>query len=148
LATNRAGHQKESAIEHEQENAAKAPRAYNGFSANGNNPLKPVSQSRCTSRTVVSSLISTLDCDLSGPHQSYGYHDSSFVLRRRNDKADPAPGNSCAAEPTSPISHKEVVENECHGLLVAILSDCPITHLQRNMTKSHFGDIDPRSMGW
>jgi hypothetical protein len=37
---------KESAIEHSLENAIEAPRDYNEFSANGNNPLKPVSQSR------------------------------------------------------------------------------------------------------
>ena len=54
LATNRAGHQKESAIEHEQENAAKAPRAYNGFSANGNNPLKAVSHSSGASQADLS----------------------------------------------------------------------------------------------
>jgi hypothetical protein len=46
LAANRMGHQKESAIEHEHDNAAEASRAFKGFSANGNNPLKPVSQSR------------------------------------------------------------------------------------------------------
>ena len=46
LAANRLGHQKESAIEHEHDNAAEASRAFKGFSANGNNPLKPVSQSR------------------------------------------------------------------------------------------------------
>ena len=42
LAANRMGHQKESAIEHEHDNAAEASRAFKGFSANGNNPLKPV----------------------------------------------------------------------------------------------------------
>ena len=36
----------ESAIPHGHENAAKAPRAYNGFSLNGNNPLNFVSQLR------------------------------------------------------------------------------------------------------
>jgi hypothetical protein len=46
LAANRMGHQKESAIDHEHDNAAEASRAFKGFSANGNNPLKPVSQSR------------------------------------------------------------------------------------------------------
>ena len=37
---------KKSAIAHGHENATKASRAYNDFSANGNNPLKSVSQSR------------------------------------------------------------------------------------------------------
>ena len=36
----------ESAIGHGHENAAEAPRAYNGFSLNGNNPLNAVSHSR------------------------------------------------------------------------------------------------------
>jgi hypothetical protein len=36
----------ESAIGHGHENAAEAPRAYNGFSLNGNNPLNSVSHSR------------------------------------------------------------------------------------------------------
>ena len=37
---------KESAIEHGDENAIEAPRNYNEFSVNGNNPLNSVSQSR------------------------------------------------------------------------------------------------------
>jgi hypothetical protein len=37
---------KESAIAHEHENATEASRDYNDFSANGNNPLNSVSQSR------------------------------------------------------------------------------------------------------
>jgi hypothetical protein len=36
----------ESAIPHAHENAAEAPRAYNGLSSNGNNPLNAVSQSK------------------------------------------------------------------------------------------------------
>jgi len=46
LAPDRMRGQEESAIEHGTENAAEVPRAYNGFSANGNNPLKAVSHSR------------------------------------------------------------------------------------------------------
>jgi hypothetical protein len=36
----------ECAVGHGHENAIRAPRAYNGFSSNGNDPLKAVSQSR------------------------------------------------------------------------------------------------------
>jgi hypothetical protein len=46
LATNHVRAEEECAVEHEHENAIQAPRVYNGFSSNGNNPLKAVSQSR------------------------------------------------------------------------------------------------------
>jgi hypothetical protein len=46
LATDCMQSEEESAIEHSLENAIEAPRDYNDFSVNGNNPLKPVSQSR------------------------------------------------------------------------------------------------------
>jgi hypothetical protein len=42
LAADRLRGKKESAIEHGDENAMAAPRHYNDFSANGNNPLKSV----------------------------------------------------------------------------------------------------------
>jgi transposase-like protein len=45
LATDCVQSEEESAIGHGPENAAEAPRAYNAFSANGNNPLNAVSQS-------------------------------------------------------------------------------------------------------
>src|SRR5204862_8296505 len=44
LAADCVRRKKESAIKHRPENAAKLPRAYNHFSANGNNPLSVVSQ--------------------------------------------------------------------------------------------------------
>jgi len=44
LAADCVRRKKESAIKHRPENAAKLPRAYNHFSANGNNPLSFVSQ--------------------------------------------------------------------------------------------------------
>jgi len=46
LAANGMQSEEECAVGHEHENAIQAPRANNGFSANGNNPLKAVSQSR------------------------------------------------------------------------------------------------------
>jgi hypothetical protein len=46
LAAHRMPGKKESAIAHEHENATEASRDYNDFSANGNNPLNSVSQSR------------------------------------------------------------------------------------------------------
>src|ERR1700730_4270353 len=46
LAADSVRSEEESAIKHEHENAIEAPRGYNDFSANGNNPLKAVSQSR------------------------------------------------------------------------------------------------------
>jgi hypothetical protein len=45
LAADSVQGEEESAIKHEHENAIEAPRDYNEFSANGVNPLKPVSQS-------------------------------------------------------------------------------------------------------
>ena len=61
LATDCVQSEEESAIGHGPENAAEAPRAYNDFPANGNNPLNPVSQSRgaphyCSSFSLQSSL--------------------------------------------------------------------------------------------
>jgi len=58
LATNRVRGQEESAIEHGIENAAEAPRTYNGFSANGNNPLNAVSQSRGAPQSLFSCIVS------------------------------------------------------------------------------------------
>jgi hypothetical protein len=46
LAADSVPGKKESAIEHGDENAIEAPRNYNEFSVNGNNPLNSVSQSR------------------------------------------------------------------------------------------------------
>jgi hypothetical protein len=46
LAADSVPGKKESAIEHGNENAIEAPRNYNEFSVNGNNPLNSVSQSR------------------------------------------------------------------------------------------------------
>jgi hypothetical protein len=46
LAADSVPSKKESAIEHGDENAIEAPRNYNEFSANGNNPLNSVSQSK------------------------------------------------------------------------------------------------------
>jgi hypothetical protein len=46
LAADSVPGKKESAIEHGDENAIEAPRNYNEFSANGNNPLNSVSQSK------------------------------------------------------------------------------------------------------
>jgi hypothetical protein len=46
LAADSVPGKKESAIEHGDENAIEAPRSYNEFSVNGNNPLNSVSQSR------------------------------------------------------------------------------------------------------
>src|SRR4029077_7453124 len=46
LAADSVPGKKESAIEHGDENAIEAPRNYNEFSVNGNNPLNTVSQSR------------------------------------------------------------------------------------------------------
>ena len=40
LAANRMGHQKESAIEHEHDNAAEASRAFKGFSAKDKEPVE------------------------------------------------------------------------------------------------------------
>jgi len=52
LAAHSVPGKKKSAIAHGHENATKASRAYNDFSANGNNPLKSVSQSRGAPQTV------------------------------------------------------------------------------------------------
>jgi len=54
LPTDGVQSEEESAIGHGPENAAEAPRADNDFSANGNNPLKAVSQSRGAPQRVAS----------------------------------------------------------------------------------------------
>jgi hypothetical protein len=46
LAADSVRGEEESAIEHGLENASEAPRHYNDFSANGNDPLNSVSQPR------------------------------------------------------------------------------------------------------
>jgi hypothetical protein len=54
--------EEECAVGHGHENAIQAPRAYNGFSSNGNNPLKAVSQSRGAPQlSPFPSLISVLN---------------------------------------------------------------------------------------
>jgi hypothetical protein len=57
LPTDRVQREKESAIEHEAENATEAPRAYNDFAANGNSPLNAVSHSRGASQSAPSSAL-------------------------------------------------------------------------------------------
>jgi hypothetical protein len=54
LAANSVRGEEESAIKHGLENAIEAPRRYKDFSANGNNPLSSVSQSRGAVQTAPS----------------------------------------------------------------------------------------------
>jgi len=56
LATNGVESEEECAVGHGYENAIQAPRAYNGFSSNGKNPLKAVSQSRGAPQNVWEAL--------------------------------------------------------------------------------------------
>ena len=60
MAANGVQSEEKCAVGHEQENAIQAPRANNGVSANGNNALKAVSQSR-NSPEIEAALVQELD---------------------------------------------------------------------------------------
>jgi hypothetical protein len=83
LATNCVQSQKKSAIRHGYENAAAALDDYNRLSANGHNPLKPVSQPRGSPQLPFLCIVNVQEDFLFGfvtLHQLYGERTSSRRL--------------------------------------------------------------------